>query len=226
MTRSQITEGSPTIEDAIKSVVQDELQRGNGWLPVEIVKVNTVAGVVRSVDAAPLIRAVINGEPVALPTAFDVPIAWQASNGGTSAITFPLSEGDTGRIQPAGGDISAWMASGTKQASDMEQGSLDLSDSVFTPDIRPFVALLQAGAFSTTDIVLSGPVQVGSSAASAKVGLNNDPCPYASAMATWMTQVETFINGLVPLTVNPLSGTFGSTAIANLKATSTKLRSL
>lgn len=224
--RSQITEGQATVEDGIKSVVQDELQRGNGWLPVEIVKINSVAGVIRSVDVEPLIRAVINGEPIALPKAFDVPIAWQAANGGASAITFPLSEGDTGRIQPAGGDISAWMASGTKQASDMEQGSLDLSDSVFTPDIRPFVTLLPATAFSSTDIVLSGPVQVGSSAASAKVGLNNDPCPYASAMATWMGQVEAAINVLTPGAVFPLSGAFGSTAIANLKATSTKLRSL
>jgi len=171
MTRSQITEGSPTVEDAVKAVVQDELQRGNGWLPVEIVKVNTDAGVVRSVDAEPLIRAVINGESVALPRALDVPIAWQAANGGASAITFPLAAGDTGRIQPAGGDISAWMASGAKRTDDIEQGTLDLSDSIFKPDVRPFVELLQANAFSTTDIVLSGPVQVGDSTATDFVAL-------------------------------------------------------
>jgi hypothetical protein len=221
---TQITEGAPVIEDGLRAVIQDEMQANNGWLPVRIASVNSApSGSVRSVDVEPLIRAVIDGEPTALPRAFDVPIAWESSNGGASAITFPLSEGDTGRIQPAGGDISAWLANGTEQASDIEQGSFDLSDSIFKPDLRPFVALLQASAFSGTDIVISGPVQVGSNAATDFVAL-------ASKVLTELQAIKTAIE--TPHThagVTPGVGISGNGSIAGYTPGSVaaeKLRSL
>jgi hypothetical protein len=171
--RSQITEGQATPEDGIKAVVQDEMQRNNGWLPVRVVVVNFDAGVVRSVDVEPLIRGVVDGEPTVLARALDVPIAQQAANGGASAITMPITAGDYGRIQPAGGDISAWLASGSEQAANGEHGSLDLSDSVFVLGLRPFTSPLPSTAFSTTDTVISGPVQVGDNTASEFVALAN-----------------------------------------------------
>lgn len=228
---SQITEGQPTLEDGIKTVVQDEMQRNNGWLPVKVVKVNSDAGSVRSVDVEPLIRAVVDGEPTVLVRAFDVPIAQQAANGGASAITLPITAGDYGRIQPAGGDISAWLANGTEQASDAEHGSFDLSDSVFVLGLRPFTLPLPATAFSTTDTVISGPVQVGDNTASKPVALNGDNCPASgpgipgTLMTLWMAQVETAINTLAPGAILPLSTTFAGTSIATVTATSAKLRS-
>jgi hypothetical protein len=166
--RSPITEGKATPEDGVRAVVQDEAQRNNGWLPVRVVKYNATRN---SVDVEPLIRAIIDGEPTALPRAFDVPIAWQSANGGASAVTLPIQVGDYGRITPAGGDISAWLAQGAEQASSPEHGSFDLSDSIFVLGLRPFTSPLPASAYSSTDGVLVGPWQVGDSAASSFVAL-------------------------------------------------------
>ena len=50
----------------------------------------------------------------------------------------------------------------------------------------------------------------------------DDTAKAATATATWMGQVETYINALVPGTVSPLSSTFASTSIAVINSASTK----
>jgi hypothetical protein len=167
MTRAGITEGRPTLEDGLRAVVQDEAQRNNGALPVKVVVHNKERN---SVDVQPVIRSVVNGAAVVLPRAFDVPIRWLSNSAGAS-ITIPLPPGSQGWITPAGGDTSAWFAHGTESASDVEHSQFDLSDSIFEPGSRPFTDPLPASAYSDTDMVLAGPVQVGSSAATELVAL-------------------------------------------------------
>jgi hypothetical protein len=218
MTQSQLTEHRPGPEEAVVALIQDEAQRNHGALPVRVLQHDKVRN---SVTVELLIRLMINQQPKQLPPIPDVPIRWTSST--THAVTVPLLPGSLGWITPAGGDISAWFAHGTAGAVDIEDQRFDLSDSIFEPGSRPFVDPLPAGALSDTDGVLYGPWQIGSSAASLAGALDTDPVNFTNGMLTWMGQVEGFINGIVPGTINPLSSLIPY--VGEVEATATKLRS-
>lgn len=213
--QSQITEAEPTLDDAFKVVIQDEMQRNHGALPVRVLSHDKPRN---SVTVETLIRVRIGSVAEKLPPVPDVPIRWLSNSLG-HAVTVPLPRGSEGWIAPAGGDVSAWFAHGTANATDPEAGKLDLSDSIFEPGSRPFTSPLPASAFSDTDGVLSGPWQVGDNGASDFVAL----------AAKVLTELQSFKADFdVHIHPDPISGNTGAPTAPMTPPSSvaaTKLRS-
>jgi hypothetical protein len=160
------TEGEPTFYEMIRLIVSREMEKNHGALPVEVVSYNSAR---QSVDAVPLIRVVIKGEARELATMRDVPVRWPSS--ANHSITFPLAKNDTGFVNPCGGDLGKWLASGTKRSADVEHRRFDLSDAYFEPGGRTFVNALSAALIDAAWGVLGGQWKVGGSAASSFVAL-------------------------------------------------------
>jgi hypothetical protein len=168
--------------------------------------------VILRAEGLDLTRApILRGVPVAFP------------GGAGLSITWPLEPGNPLELIPQDADFGAYWASGVVGRLPTSKRRFSLSDCVAIPVAsRSQVSPLPALAWALDGIVHLGLTYLGGSDASLMVALDTDQVPKNSLMGTWMTQVEGFINGLVPGTVTPLSTTF--TSIGNVQATSTKAK--
>jgi len=208
------------LTELLEDVINIALQSATGPL----------VGTVESYDAAtnrasvvPAVPLLVEGEPLVPPKLPSVPVAWYGN--ATNSYKFPLVSGTTVQLAPEGHDHSGWFTTGAVAVPAVEDRRFSVSDLVAYPLApTPVAAPPDPTSYSAAAAVLYGLHLVGSSAASKAVGLHGDQCPYSAAMATWMGQVEVFLNGLVLGTVSPVSSTFGSAGIASLTATATKLK--
>jgi len=175
------------------------------------------------VSITPLVPLTVAGEVIAAPKFPEVPVAWPRL--GDMSLKFPLLPGAFMRLDVLGHDHSGWVVSGTEGVPPTNERRFSLSDLVAVPLVpSPLSAPPDPTSYDAAWAVLFGQLKVGSSAATKAVALHQDTCPAAALMATWMGQVETICNGVVPLGVAPLSTTFATTSIATVTATSTKLK--
>lgn len=219
MTGRAYTEGEPSLDDYLLSAIRDEAQRHHGALPCSVVAYDPAR---QLVDALPNIRVIVDNTAVVPPKLREIQVLWPS--GATWSIHGPLAPNDTVWIIPAGGDIGPWKATGAIQALNGEQRRFDLSDVVALPGSRAITKALAATAIDPAWLVIAGQVKLGSSAAALGVALDTDPVGFSNGLLTWMSQVEIFVNGLVPGTVSPTSA-FIPFAGA-VEATSTQVKAI
>lgn len=177
------------------------------------------------VSITPLVPLLVNGEIVSSPKLPEVPVEWYQL--GNVSLKFPLLPGSFMRLLPLGHEHGPWLVSATEGVPPTSERRFSLSDLVAIPlASSPLATPPDPTSYDAAWGVLFGQLKVGSSAANKAVVLDKDNCKYNTAMGTWMSQVETFINGLAPGTVAPLAVTFGPTGIALTTATATKLKAL
>lgn len=188
-------------------------------------KIETFDQATDRASVTPLVPLWVDGELVQAPKVPSVPVLWLGST--AHRITWPLPAGSLVELAPLGCDHSQWLTSGTPNAPTTSTRRLSLSDLVAVPFApSPMASPASAASYDATWAVLWGLWAIGSKAASKAVALHQDEvhkgAPGVDALALWMTQVETFINGLAPGTVAPLSTTF--TKVGAVTATATKLK--
>lgn len=209
-----------TLTDLLEQTIVKALQAMGG--PV-IGKVDVYDAVNGRVSITPLVPLLVDGEIVPSVKLPAVPVEWPES--GSHSIKFPIPAGSFMELAPLGHDHSQWLTSGAENIPPTDDRRFSLADLVAKPLApSPAAAPPDPLSYDAAWGVLFGQWKVGSNAPVKPVALNADNCPAVTLMRTWMSQVETFINGLVPLTVNPLSTTFAPNAIASITATAAKLK--
>ncbi len=125
-------------------------------LPATVVSYNSER---QSVSVQPAVRRgykTPEGERAAesLPIVNGVPVSFPGS--GEFSVTWPIAVGDTGLLIFCEGSIDKWKSYGD-EGDPLDDRRFNLSDAVFVPGIRPFLAPVPAaGVHSTAMVIRSG----------------------------------------------------------------------
>jgi hypothetical protein len=211
-----------------RKVLDTRLQQLHTALPCEVVSFDSTA---QTVVCQPLIKSVeidFDGNEIveSYPRLRDVPISWPRAGG--FVIVFPLEAGDIVTVLFHEQDLGTFLETGTEDralildrhglsgAVALPQGPYPYADTV-GETVDGLVAGYDGGA--VLRIKDDGSIELGASAAAKKaVARKDDPVGAATDMFTWMTQVASAINGLVPGSVSPTTPSgFGEIAAGSGK---------
>ena len=171
----------PTVDEAIRAIVQSTTSEWQTFLPGRIESYNAEAG---TCSVQPLVRR--KGKATAAtsrPVLTGVPVMWPG--GGGAQVRWPLASGDECVIMFASADTSGWRRSGG-EADPASGRRFDLSDAVVLPHGR------QGGTPEVIIELLPG----------GKVRIANASVELVDVVAQILTAVAT---GVVPSGGGPLS---------------------
>lgn len=219
-------EGGDGTEVSLTKLLEDSLILAVQAMQGQAIgKVETYDSASDTVSITPVVPLLVAGEMIPAPKLPDVPVVWPQL--GNMSLKFPLVAGSYMRLSVLGHDHSGWVISGTEGVVPASDRRFSMSDLVAVSSApSPLSTPPDPTSYDAAWAVLFGQLKVGSSAAVKACSLHQDSCPASTLMAAWMTQVEGFVNTVVPGTVFPLSSTFSSVEISNVTASATKLKAL
>jgi len=88
----------------------------------------------------------------------NVPVQFDSSS--NHAITFPLSEGDTGEIKFQSRAIGKWLQTGVSGTEHEDPRRHDISDAVFEPGLRAFVDALGSSRLDADALVVASDDEI------------------------------------------------------------------
>lgn len=207
-----------SFEDVLKLYGDRSNEKILGDIPAKVLKYDPAT---QTVEVLPLIGVVKNGVLRPVTILQQVQVRWPA--GSTWSVAGDLVAGDFGWVVPAGGDISAWKMQGTEQDPTALPRKAKPSDVRFEPGSQPISTPLPSTAWKIGSLVIkAASLLLGDSSATLAAARHTDPVTFDNAMLTWMSQVETFINGIAPGTVAPLSSLIPY--VGAVEATTTRVK--
>lgn len=224
------------LDELLRLALQDRLIDLHVALPARVESYNATT---QTVVVTPMInRYVPDGDggyvSETLPQLADVPVKFPRCKQFT--ISFPLVKGDMGALVFCERNIGVWRATGA-QSDSGDVGTHTLDGAYFDPGLMPdalasktasganMVIGSETDGNSRIEILPSGGVRLGAGATKgiARVG---DPSQIGVPLATWMSQVELFINGVAPGSINPLSTAFRTAPGITIKTGSGNIKAI
>ena len=102
-----------------------------------------------------------------------VPVCFPGT--GAYSITWPLSQGDTVKLDFACGSIDRWMSLGGQGVDPMDDRRFAKDDAMAMPGLRAIPDVLTSAAFDSAAMVIGAPmIKLGSSAASEPPAINSE----------------------------------------------------
>lgn len=214
---------NPELSEVIWRHVRAELAEGMHTMIVA--RVERYDASKQQVDCKPLIRDFHRDESGALvvdsvPVVTSVPVCFFTAGGFT--FTLPIVAGETtGMLLFAERSLDRWLSGSGGEVDPRLYQRFSLSDAVFMPGVLSFGAPMSGNNAPPTDHATAGSVTgkrihfrestitIGDEAGSKAIGLHGDSVAATATQATWIANVTTFINGLVPGTLTPPVG-FGT----------------
>lgn len=190
------------------------------WIPAKVTKWDAST---QRANCQPLVKEVDEDESGertvnSLPVITGVPVQFMGAGG--FRLTFPIEEGTLGSLFFSHRSLDRWLSGTGGEVDPVLDHFHSLSDTVFIPGLMPFGAPWSSCPTDEASIgddadgngrihFPGGEVLLGDGA-SKEVARKTDGIKIASPglMATWMSQVETALNGIAAGSVTPLSSTF------------------
>jgi hypothetical protein len=208
-----------TLGDVIRRALEMHAADLHVSLPAEVVRFDAAKGLA---DVRPLVKdsREIDGERMLLPFPVITNVPVQFPGAGGFRVTFPVAAGDACVLLFSDRSLDVWLAKGG-EVDPIDDRRHALSDAVALLGVRdaahPWSGVASdamtlghdgsgpRAEFKAGSIVLDGGTK--------EIARKGDRSKAATAMATWMGQVESAINTLAPGSVAPLS-TFPVTGAA------------
>ena len=162
----------PTLSEVIMESIASRLGSVHTSFPVVVIGQDLVK---HTVTVEPVVRGrrmLPDGslETYKMPAIPGVPVLFFST--ATHSITAPISNGDTGMVFCAERSTDEWKATGSKNSDPRDPRRFDLADAFFLPAGRSLSDPIPASGFDSTDMVISGPIRLGSASALDPVALS------------------------------------------------------